>query len=109
MRAWFDIPIFDSPVTAWGSAQGEIEVLQVPVAREFYSIPHGSAGLTELGLPDPMLVWSVYEFNGVVQVLMDGVVAADRSAAATIGRILEQELGFDVTEYDWESRRSPPA
>jgi hypothetical protein len=99
MKVYLDCPIFDSPTSAWGNALGEIELGFVPTAGQFADIPHGLPELTDLGFPSPMLVDRVHRDGDRIIILLSGVVVADRASAARIGKLFEQKLGFDVTEY----------
>ena len=101
MRVQLDMPIFSSPTDAWGHAIGEVDVPALPAGGGWMELPIKSAELKHLGMPSPMLVWSVLTYDdGSSGILLDGVVAKDVADAVRIARILERQYGFFVDEYD---------
>jgi hypothetical protein len=100
MRVIIDIPIFDSATTAWGFAQGEVEIPSLPADGDWLELPFNSEPLKALGLPSPMYVRGSSALNDArTLILLDGVVAENRESAVRIAQILSEEFGFDAEAY----------
>jgi hypothetical protein len=101
MRIRIDLSVFSSPTSAFGKADGEIEVAEVPKEREPFPWPSDwLAAKPAYFTPEQSLVWSVTEREGQPVVMLYGIVCNSVAEAQDCAVFLEDRGGLFLDEYE---------
>lgn len=102
MKIYIDFSIFDSPVSAYGNATGDIEVKSLPNVGEVVDLFEGRKFFELEGFSGRLKVISVdkVESSGKAIFSLEDVVVASRSVAEELAGKLETELGLFCIDYD---------
>ncbi|CAJ0690228.1 hypothetical protein R77591_03546 [Ralstonia mannitolilytica] len=102
MRIDIDFSIFDSPVSAYGKATGDIEVKTLPNVGDVVDLFEGRKAFELEGFSGRLKVTSVdkVETSGKAIFALEDVVVSSRWVAAELAARLETELGLFCIDYD---------
>lgn len=102
MRIDIDFSIFDSPVSAYGNATGDIEVKALPNVGDVVNLFEGRKAFELEGFSGRLKVISVdkVETSGKAIFALEDVVVSSKSVAVELAGRLEKELGLFCVDYD---------
>ena len=102
MQIDIDFSIFDSPVSAYGNATGDIEVKTLPSVGDVVDLFEGRKAFELKGFTGKLKVTSVdqVETSGKAIFALEDVVVSSRAVATELAGKLEAELGLFCIDYD---------